>query len=348
MKALSLPAVLITDPANVFYFSGFTGCSGDGILLITMDHLWILTDSRYTLQVEAQCQSYEILGNSSADIVAIGTYLQRIGIDKIGFENDKITYAFWHRFNVKYPHIVLCPLEDMLIRLRDIKDPEECRLIAKACDIAVDALKETLPYIRSGISEGDIALELEYRLRKKGASGTSFETIVASGERSALPHGVATNRILQKGDAVTVDFGAVYKGYCSDMTRTFFIGDPSDELRKIYNAVYTSQMTAIQSFEPGMSSCELDQIARNVLKQAGYGEYFVHSLGHGVGIEVHEGITIGRKKPSLIQPGMVFSIEPGVYISGIGGVRIEDLVVCTETGLLNLTAGFEKELAILE
>ena len=347
MKAYTLPAVLVTDPANVFYFSGFTGSPGDGILLITLENLWILTDARYTLQAQKQCLNYQILGKSALDITSLGNQLNQLGITKLGFENETIAYAFWRCFTDKHPEIEMVPINNLFLQLRNIKEAEEQHLIAKACEIAVDALRETVPFIAPGISERDIALELEYRMRKKGASGPSFDTIVASGERSALPHGVASDRIIKAGDSVTVDFGAIYQGYCSDMTRTFFVGEPSSLLLDVYRAVHKAQLTAIEQFKVGMSSCELDRIARNVLAEMGYAEYFTHSLGHGVGIEVHEGITIGRKCTTPILPGMTFSIEPGVYICDLGGVRIEDLVLCTQDGLLNLTEGFEKELAIL-
>ncbi len=347
MKAYMLPAVLVTDPANVFYFSGYTGSPGDGILLITLEHLWILTDARYTLQAQRQCYDYQIMGKSALDISSLGRKLNQMGITKLGFENEKIAYAFWRHFTEEFPEIEMVPVNDLFMQLRNIKEAGEQRLIAKACDIAIEALRETVPYIKPGVSEGDIALELEYRMRKKGASGPSFDTIVASGERSALPHGVASDRIIQAGDSVTVDFGAIYQGYCSDMTRTFFVGEPSALLLDVYTAVYKAQLTAIEQFRVGMSSSELDYIARNVLSEMGYAEYFTHSLGHGVGIEVHEGITIGRKRTTPILPGMIFTIEPGVYICNVGGVRIEDLVLCTQDGLMNLTEGFEKELAIL-
>lgn len=347
MKSLGLPAVLVTDPANVFYFSGFAGSPGDGILLITMDCAWILTDSRYTLQVKEQCPGYQILGSSALDISSLAHQLRSLGVSSLGFENKSILYSFWYRLTEHIPFVGMIALDDLFMDLRNIKDTTEIHFIAKACSIAVDALRETVPYIVPGVSEQDVALELEYRMRKKGASGCAFDTIVASGERSALPHGVASDRIIREGDAVTIDFGARFEGYCSDMTRTFFVGEPSGVLRTVYNAVYQAQLAAIQGFKVGMTSLELDSLARMTLQEMGYSEYFTHSLGHGVGIEVHEGITIGRNKTTSIQPGMIFSIEPGVYIHNVGGVRIEDLILCTEDGIVNLTDGFEKELAIL-
>ncbi len=347
MKDLSLPAVLITDPANVLYYSGFTGSPGDGILFITFEDARILTDSRYTLQVSSQCPDYIIHGSSSADISSLKDLITRLNLSKIGFENNSISYALWHRITLQFPNLSLIPLNDLLMQFRNFKDETELFYIQKSCQIAVQSLRETVQYIKPGVSEREIALELEYRMRKNGASGPSFDTIVASGMRSALPHGVASGRILKEGEPVTVDFGAIYEGYCSDMTRTFFVGEPSAQLKNIYMAVFNAQKAALENFFVGISSFELDRIARNVLEESGYGKFFTHALGHGVGIEIHEGITIGRKKSTPIEPGMVFSIEPGVYIEGVGGVRIEDLVYCSNDGIVNLTADFEKELAIL-
>lgn len=347
MRRQTLSAVLITNPANVFYLSGFAGSRGDAILLITQYDAKILTDSRYTLQVAEQCVGFQILGTSANDISAIGKYLSDKEIYAVGFENCSVSYAFWARFQRELPEIEQIPIDHLITKLRDIKDEEEIRCIQKACDIAVLSLHETIPFIKEGVSERDVALELEYRMRKNGASGASFETIVASGLRGALPHGLASAKLLACGDAVTIDFGALYEGYCSDMTRTFFIGEASPELVKIYHAVLQAQTFAIEHFAVGMKASQVDGIARNILLDNGYGKYFCHALGHGVGIEIHEGISVSRRNDTPIMPGMVFSVEPGVYIEGLGGVRIEDLVLCRENGLEILTRGFKKELAIL-
>ncbi len=347
MQDAGWSAVLITDPANVFYFSGFTGCRGDANLFITQSTLHILTDARYTLQVKEQCPHYTVLGTSASDLTALGAFLHPTNSMRVGFENETISYDLWHRLTSKYPDIVFVPVHQHITSLRSVKDAQECILIEQACQCAVNALKETVPYIHVGVSEQDLAAELEYRMRLQGASGPSFETIVASGPRSALPHGAASARHIEYGDCVTIDFGAVYQGYCSDMTRTFFVGDGSELLREIYHTVLQAQQAAMDQFYVGMPANELDGIARQVIIDAGYGKYFTHSLGHGVGIDIHEALSVGKRETKPIVPGMVFSIEPGIYIEGVGGVRIEDLVVCEETGLRVLTAGFEKALAIL-
>ena len=339
--------IFLTDPSNVFYFSGFTGTDGDATVLITADDALILTDSRYTLQVSEQCPDFTTIGTSAHDLHAIHDVVQFVPTCKIGFENRSISYSLWQRLQRELNQVSWIELEDDTSSFRCVKEEAEIEKIRHACYISTQALRETLPYVRVGVRENEIASELEYRLRKLGAEGVSFETIVASGYRSAMPHGTASDKVIQAGDAVTIDFGAVFQGYASDMTRTFFVGNPKDALVSIYRAVLAAQQAAIEQFKPGMRCCDLDGIARHKLKDAGYDRYFTHSLGHGVGIQVHEGISVGRKSQQPILPGMVFSIEPGVYIDGLGGVRIEDLVVATKDGLEVLTKDFEKTLAIL-
>ena len=347
MQTQNLSAVFFTDSANVFYFSGFRGTGGDASLLVTPKCVYIFTDSRYTLQVAEQCPGCTLLGKSAQDIKALGVLLREIQAERVGFENLTVGYALWEKLQSDVHFVTWVGIDKMAVSIRNVKTDGEIQKIETACNLCVQALRETVPYIRPGVRENDLASELEYRMRKMGLEGTSFDTIVASGYRSALPHGIASSRVIESGDAVTIDFGGVYDGYASDMTRTFFMGEPSAELAQIYQAVLCAQQTALDQFNVGMTGAELDRIARDVLYAHGYGPYFVHALGHGVGIEVHEGVTVGRKSQDSLLPGMVFSIEPGVYVEGLGGVRIEDLVVVTETGLRVLTKDFEKTLAIL-
>ncbi|MBR5280261.1 MAG: aminopeptidase P family protein [Clostridia bacterium] len=347
IKEQNFYGIFITDPSNVFYFSGFTGTGGDASLLITTDASYLLTDGRYTLQASTQCPDFVLLGTSSSDLSAVRELISTTAPCKIGFENRTISYSIWKRLQLELDTVTWIEVGDDCSSFRSVKEERELAIIKNACNVSVQALRETVPYIRAGVRENEIAAELEYRMRKLGASGVSFETIVASGERSAMPHGTASSKKLQEGDAVTIDFGAMYQGYASDMTRTFFLGPPKEELRLIYQAVYAAQQAAIDQFRPGMRCCDLDGVARKILQTAGYDRYFTHSLGHGVGIQVHEGLSVGRKSQHAILPGMVFSIEPGVYVDGLGGVRIEDLVVATQDGLEVLTKDFEKTLAIL-
>ncbi len=342
-----LYGIFLTDPANIFYFSGFSGTGGDATLFFSKEQAYILTDSRYTLQASEQCSDFVQIGKSAQDLSPIHEMVLSVSDCKIGFENTTISYALWQKMQRDFDSVSWIELGNFPQSLRSVKYSEEIDKIRRACAISVQALRETIPFIRAGVRENEIAAELEYRLRRLGAEGTSFETIVASGERSAMPHGTASSRILQEGDAVMVDFGGIYQGYASDMTRTFFVGTPNDALITIYQAVLSAQQAAIDQFKPGMLCCDLDRIARNVLEEKGYGDYFPHALGHGVGVQVHEGLSVSRRSKEGILPGMVFSIEPGVYIDGLGGVRIEDLVVATKDGIEVLTKDFEKSLAIL-
>lgn len=342
-----LNGIFLTDPSSVFYFSGFTGTSGDATIFVTKQQSYILTDHRYTLQVSKQCPGFHKIGKSAEDLSVIYEMTASVWDCRLGFENHSVSFALWNKMKKTLPHVFWLELNDFPQLCRSIKQPDELNRIRRACEISVKALRSTLPFIRAGVSENDIAAELEYRIRKLGASGVSFETIVASGERSAMPHGTASDRILQSGDTVTIDFGAMYQGYASDMTRTFFIGTPDDALIRIYQAVLHAQQAAIEQFKPGMLCCQLDAVARNYLQESGYGSNFTHSLGHGVGIQVHEGLSVSSRSEEEILPGMVFSIEPGVYVEGLGGVRIEDLVVATQDGLEVLTKDFEKTLAFL-
>ena len=240
----------------------------------------------------------------------------------------------------------LVPLSGVIEKIRLIKTPEEINIIKVACEIADQAFSHILNFIKPGITELEVSNELEFFMRKQGATASSFDTIVASGLRSALPHGVATNKEIENGDFVTLDFGAIYNGYVSDITRTIAVGKPSNQLIEMYETVLESQLLALQHVKPGMTGREADNIARDFLKSKGYGEAFGHSTGHGIGLEIHEGPTLSSRSDTVLEPNMVVTIEPGIYLPGIGGVRIEDDIVITETGNEKLTHS-KKELIIL-
>ena len=227
-----------------------------------------------------------------------------------------------------------------------IKTEQEINIIKVACEIADHAFTHILGFIKPGKTELEVSNELEFFMRKQGATQSSFDTIVASGLRSALPHGVATNKVIEKGDFVTLDFGALYNGYISDITRTVAVGEPSEKLVDMYNTVLASQLLALEKVGPGLTGIQADAIARDYLKEKGYGEAFGHSLGHGIGLEVHEGPGLSMRSDTVLEPGMAVTIEPGVYLPGIGGVRIEDDILITETGNELLTHS-SKELIIL-
>ena len=346
MQEMNMCAMYVSSPENVYYLSGFTGF-GDGRLIITSLNSWIITDSRYTLQVAEQCTDYMLISGSAVNISTIENVINEENIKVLGFEDEIISYKDFEALNTKYTNISFKGIGSYFSDVRDVKDKCEISFISKACKIAYTSLKEILCLLKPGVCEIDIATELEYKMKKNGAEDRAFDTIVASGTRSALPHGAASSKKIEFGDTVTIDFGCKFNNYCSDMTRTFFVGNPSDEIKKIYNTVYDAQMAALEGYRFGITGKELDSISRNIISNAGYGPLFGHSLGHGVGLEVHEGATIGPRNNNPIKNNTVFSVEPGIYVENLGGVRIEDLVFADGDKLINFTDKFDKKMLVL-
>ena len=283
---------------------------------------------------------------TSAENKALVSLIRKANVAKLGIEENSLSYGRYLQYAECLDFCRLIPMKDSVNLLRLVKDDSEIALIAEACRIASAALRETIPFLRPRVAESEVACELEYRMRKLGASGTSFTTIVASGFRSAMPHGVASEKRIEQGDPVTIDFGAVYAGYCSDMTRTFFVGQPDTEMLRIYEIVKTAQQSALDAYENEMPAAQLDRIARNVIADQGFGAAFGHSLGHGVGIDIHEAPNVSSGSAFILRKNMVFSVEPGIYVDRLGGVRIEDLVAADSDGLKILT-DFSKEAIIL-
>ncbi len=328
LEEKNLDGILIHKPENRRYISGFTGSTG--YVLITKTDAKFITDFRYTEQATVQCDGFEIIEISSTKTIT--DVINESVLPRLGVEEDFMTYGEFIKFTDKLVETDMVPLEGAILELRSIKTPYEIKNIEKAAGIADEAFKYMLEFTKPGLAELDIALELEFFMRKKGADKLSFETIVASGARSSLPHGVASNKIVEVGDMVTLDYGCVYNGYCSDMTRTIVLGKADDKQKEIYNVVLKAQKTSLEAIRPGITGAELDAIARRIIDDSGYGQYFGHGLGHGVGLEVHELPHINTRGDVPIQPGMVITIEPGVYIPDFGGVRIEDLVLVTDSG----------------
>ena len=329
--------VIISGFPNIFYYSGFT--SEDAFLVITKDRQILATDFRYIVQAKNEAPDFEIYD------VGKGTDKLFNGIKEniFGFEEDVVTVSEF----AKLQHYTkkLVPMSKKISLPRRVKDRQEIEKIAKAEELAKDALSHTLSSIKIGVSEREIARELEFYMLKNGAKKTSFETIVASGVRSAMPHGVASDKKIEAGDFVTIDFGCVLDGYCSDMTRTFVMSKADTRQKEIYETVLKAQLSAISAIELGKSCAEIDKAARDIIKDAGYGENFGHSLGHSVGIEIHESPNFSPKSTDMLENGNVITVEPGIYIDGFGGVRIEDVVVIGEK-TQNLT-NFTKELMII-
>lgn len=333
-------AVLISGYPNIFYYSGFT--SEDAYLYISKSSRILLTDSRYTVQAKQQAEDFDII-----DIkCGFKSFFKDFGCKNVGIEEDVMSVALLGKLKALAPQICFAERGELISSLRRIKDEAEIKKITAAEKLGDDAFSYILPRIEAGRSEREIALELEFFMRSNGASGLSFETIAASGVRSAMPHGTASDKLLEHGDLFTLDFGCVLDGYCSDMTRTVAVGSIDERGRLVYNTVLAAQNAALQAAKPGMTGSSIDAAARDVIAKAGFGEYFGHSLGHSVGIQIHESPNLSPKSDAVIQPGNVITFEPGIYIEGFGGVRIEDVGVFTPTGVRNITHS-PKELIIV-
>lgn len=344
-------AVLLINPQNVRYYSGFAG--GESWLLITENNVFLLSDGRFIAQAAAEAPLAEFLCRTpDCDIYDLLIQTARANnCQTIAFEGSVLSYQEWYtlhkRLQKHAPGITLCDCGDLANTPRLIKDEYEIACLRECARIEDAALKSILPIMRPGINEKEITWRLETAMRQLGGEGVAFSTIVASGENSAKPHAIPSDRLLQTGDFVTIDFGCRYHGYRGDCTRTFAIGEPSAEQRAAYQLVLDAQMTAISTVRPGMTTGEADAIARNIIATAGMGEYFSHSLGHGVGLEIHEAPAVRKRGDHIITPGNIITIEPGVYLPGNFGLRIEDSCLVTNSGLEPLTH-FPKNLLILK
>lgn len=329
--------ILISGFANIFYYTGFT--SEDALVFITKTRQVLVTDSRYTVQARAQCPDFEI-----RDITeGVSKIASLLDCDILGFEENVVTVSELARFQKFGKKLV--PMNDVISGPRQIKDEQEIRKIAAAEALCDKAFEDFLKNFRYGMTEREVALSLEFFMRKNGASGTAFDTIVASGKRSSMPHGVATDKVIGIGEFVTIDFGCRLDGYCSDMTRTIIYGKCSEKQREIYEIVLKAQKAAIAAIKPGALCRDIDAVARDIIKEAGYGDNFGHSLGHSVGIEIHEQPGFAPRSDAVVKKGNVITVEPGIYIEDFGGVRIEDLIYVDEN-TVNLTKT-SKELTIL-
>ncbi|WP_240416879.1 M24 family metallopeptidase [Paenibacillus periandrae] len=344
LQEQGLQAILITNATNRQYMTGFTGSSG--YVLISESKAYLLTDFRYMTQAPKQAIGYEVVEHAPKAMATVKDLLLKAGITKVGFEQDDMTYGTFLSTSDALSGIQLQATSGLVEKLRMIKDASELAVMQEAADLADRTFDHILSFIQTGTKEIDIALEIEIFMRINGAASTSFETIVASGERSALPHGKASDRVIQTNEFVKLDYGAYYKSYCSDITRTVVVGQPTDKHKEIYHIVLEAQLEALDKIRPGMTGKEADAIARNVIKQHGYGDYFGHGTGHGLGMEIHEAPRLSVQGDTVLTPGMTVTVEPGIYLPGFGGVRIEDDIVITETGIHILTHS-SKDLIVL-
>lgn len=339
-------AILIHSPENRRYFTDFP--STDGYLIVTKTDAVFFTDSRY---IEAAQKSVkfcraQLLTRLSNEVKM---FFGENNIEKIYTETERLSVSLLSQFKKVFSPVKITPsirLENKINELRMVKTPEEIQCIKKAQQIAEDAFEHILTFIRPGVTEKRIALELDFYILSHGAEALSFETIAVTGKKTSMPHGVPDDTVVEIGDFVTMDFGAVYKGYHSDMTRTVAVGEISAEQRKIYEIVLSAQRASLEILKSGVSCKVADKAARDIITNAGYGDYFGHGTGHGVGIEIHELPNLSPRSDTILQIGNIVTVEPGIYIPNKFGVRIEDMALITENGYENLT-NTPKELIIL-
>ena len=331
-----LDAILLTSEANCYYATGFMG---EGIALVTRRGSWYFTDSRYTEAADKAIGNAAVIREVSREkpfSVLINEALAEAGAEKAGFEEQRMTVAEHAVYSEKL-HCTLTPASSLMTELRGSKDEEELSCMTAAQRIAEGALEQILKEIRPGMTEKEIAARLNYLMVSAGAEKTSFDTIVASGPNGSMPHAVPGMRKVREGDFITMDFGCVYKGYCSDMTRTVALGRPSDEMRNVYDIVLQAQLAGIAAAKAGVAGAAIDGAARKVIQDAGYGAYFGHSFGHSLGIDIHEAPNAAPGNDKPMPDGAVVSAEPGIYLPGKFGVRIEDVMILRPDGAQVIT-----------
>lgn len=343
-----LDALLVTHLPNIRYLCGFTGSAG--ALLVSESKCVFFTDRRYTEQVKEEVNAARAIVRAKGPLASAGEWLKsksKMRNMRLGIEGESLTVAARQRLAAMLPsHLRLKSAPPLVERARMVKDRQEIILMREAAQLGAKLFDRTLEVIRPGISEMEIAGEMEFAARRAGADEMSFPTIIASGTRSALPHGRASHTMVPPQGFVVCDFGVILAGYCSDETRTVHIGNPSREAELAYEAVLEAQQAAVQAVKPGVSAAEVDGEARRVLRRARLARYFTHSTGHGVGLEIHESPRIAAGQEEVLRPGMVITIEPGVYLPGKWGIRIEDTVVVTNDGCEVLTPT-SKELFVM-
>ncbi|MBL7223178.1 MAG: aminopeptidase P family protein [Candidatus Brocadiae bacterium] len=330
LREHSLELLFVCHPANVTYLTGFRGDSSH--LLVGHDHLWFITDSRFAEQAQAEAPGCEVVEHQNSLIKQTAATAASTGLRRLAFEEAHLTCASHRELGAELPSMALEPTKDLVENLRAVKDREEQNLIRKTAAAADAAFADVVADIRPGRTELDVASRLEYAMQQHGCRKPSFDTIVAAGPRASLPHAESTHAEIQPGDPVLVDWGGVRDLYCSDATRVVHPTEPDDLWREVYTIVLAAQERAIQAIRDGVPIRDVDAAARSHIADAGYGGHFGHGLGHGVGLQVHEAPRLHAKSDGILSEGMVVTIEPGIYLPGQGGVRIEDLVLVCQDG----------------
>lgn len=345
-RDFEIDAFIITAPENRRYTSGFH--STEGVVLITKDSAYLFVDSRYIEAAEKEVTGFtiELIDIQNSYKKRISDALRGKGYSSVGFEDARLSYAEYMKYSSDIINIPMRPASKLINDLRRSKDSSEIESLIAAQRIAERAFDDVLGIIRPGLTEREIAAEITYRMLRYGAENNSFDPIVVTGAKSSMPHGVPGDERIRHGDFVTMDFGCLYNGYCSDMTRTVAVGSVSDEMKAVYNTVLEAQLAGIEAARAGVKGRDIDAAARRVISDAGFGPYFVHSFGHGVGLDIHEEPNAGPTSEAVMEPGAVISAEPGIYLPGRFGVRIEDVIIIEENGCKNITSA-KKELIIL-
>lgn len=334
LKRLKIEALLVSNPSNIFYLSGFYG--QDSILLVTPDENYIITDFRFEQEAKKHALGFEIILGPGNLYQKTARLIKRLSLKRLGFESGHLTVEREDSLTSLIAGKLL-PVSGLIENLRVIKYPDEIEAIKTSACITKKVLKRIIKEVKNGRTEKDIAAKIDFLLKKEGADSSSFDTIVASGENASMPHARPQKRRIRSGDVVVLDFGARCDGYSSDLTRTLFVGRISPYLYIAYSIVAAAQKRAISRIKPGVKISEIDGAARDYITEKGFGNYFGHATGHSVGIDVHELPSINSKNRTMLKAGMVFTVEPGIYMSGIGGVRIEDMVLVTKNGYEILT-----------
>ena len=340
-------AAAIHDPSNMFYLT--EGYTGEGMVFISPERRIIVTDFRYTEQAEHQAPGFEIVmtENAKPEKAVLAELVAAGGIGKLYLETNYLSVDRFREFRGTLgSEVSLLSLDKAPQKLREVKTPAEVAAIRKACGITSDAFRAILEKIRPGMTEKELQIELDFTMLRLGAEGNAFSTIIASGENGSLPHAIPGSRVLQKGDMITMDFGAKVDGYCSDMTRTVALGKPSEEMKRVYDTVLEAQMTCVDALAAGKNCFEIDKLARDLIDSRGYAGRFGHGLGHAVGIDIHEEPRLSPRCREDLRAGVVMTVEPGIYLPGVGGVRIEDTCLVREGDGVPLTTA-DKQLIIL-
>ena len=340
-------AAVVADPSNMFYLTG--GYTGEGMVFLSRNRRVIVTDFRYTEQAENQAPGYEVqmTEKDRSAFLVIAELAQSEGITCIRTETNYLSVDRFEKLRAALGAEISCvSLEEAPQILRQVKTPTEILAIRKACNITAEAFRAILPKIREGMTEKELQIELDFTMLKLGADTTAFDTIIAAGEHGSLPHAIPGNRAIRQGDMITMDFGAKVGNYCADMTRTVALGKPSEEMRRIYDTVLRAQMMCEDALSAGKNCYDIDKLARDYIDARGYAGRFGHGLGHSVGIDIHEEPRLSPSCQEILKAGVVITVEPGVYVPGVGGVRIEDTCLVRENGCEALTDA-DKQLIIL-